>query len=281
MSIRRDFCINPGIEAIIKTTADDFTVSGRRNIPKKGGLFISNHLNILFDASLVSHVLQENGMRHAHAAAGQNIYQVPLVSTFLRWSDCFAVPRYGAGKSAIVNLSHQIASLLEEGEHVWISQREGRAKDGNHKTEPKVLKMLKLAYKQKKYHAARTIIPVAVSYELIPDDLRMVRQRVSGHKGAIDDFLGSAVGIFGRKGRIHLAFGEPVEVREDIMLANDIDSSIAKNYRQWPTTTAAAALLKGWFAGTDRQVINYCSRIPKDPAHAKAFHELYAGPLRF
>ena len=59
------------------------------------------------------------------------------------------------------------------GHSIWIAQKEGRAKDGDDKTDPAILKMFYVDGKKQKiefvdYMRSLNIVPVSISYELAP-----------------------------------------------------------------------------------------------------------------
>ena len=66
-----------------------------------------------------------------------------------------------------------IRTSLEASESVWIAQREGRAKDGLDRTDPALIKMLALAWRDEMTDlgdlcARIKVVPVAITYELDP-----------------------------------------------------------------------------------------------------------------
>ena len=62
----------------------------------------------------------------------------------LRLNKCFVISRSGSSKKEIYNnlsnASSFIHKALSDSKHVWIAQRQGRAKDGLDKTDSAVLK---------------------------------------------------------------------------------------------------------------------------------------------
>ena len=103
----------------------------------------------------------------------------------------------------------------------WIAQRDGRAKDGFDRTEPALLKMFLLAWRGEcpsfgDWLRRVSLVPVSVSYELDPcaatkaKELYHLARDGSYEKPPGEDHASMVQGIFGFKGRTHVAFGEPV-----------------------------------------------------------------------
>lgn len=161
---------------------------------------------------------------------------------------------------AAYQLSRYIWSLHQQAESVWIAQREGRAKDGNDRTNPSLIKMLYLSQRKgglvfSKYIQEVNIVPVVISYEKDPCDLYKVREMLEKpkendendyEKKKLEYPLSTYNGLKGDKGRIHIALSRPLQAdyhnaRE---VAKDIDRSIHSTYRLWPTNYIAYDELK-------------------------------------
>ena len=98
-------------------------------------------------------------------------------------------------KKAIYNnlfkVSNYIKETLKAGNHVWIAQRQGRAKDGIDKTDPAVLKMLHIALRKDcdfdqltKYY---NVIPCSVSYEYDPLTVEKAKHLIEGQEKNKED----------------------------------------------------------------------------------------------
>jgi len=97
------------------------------------------------------------------------------------------------------------------------------------------------------------IVPVSIAYEFDPCDKAKACEldalASSGEyvKAKFEDMTSIVKGIVGHKGKVHVAFGEPLEGQfdtpEEIAIA--IDSSIAKNYQLHGTNMAAHAMSVG------------------------------------
>jgi len=233
------------------------TVSGLDKLDRNTSyLFISNHRDIAMDPALVSAALYDDDRDTVRIAIGDNLLTKEFISDLMRVNKSFIVKRSVTGRrkklAALIKLSRYIRySLIEEHASIWIAQREGRAKDGMDKTEPALLKMLALS-KQKEQtfgDAVRelNLVPVAISYEFDPLDeakgIELYEKQTEGRyeKDEHEDFLSIYNGIVGRKGAIHIAFGEPVNT--DFESADDlavvVDRQIIGNYHLHPTNVMA------------------------------------------
>ncbi len=214
------------IRHIIDKTSAGFTTSGLENLDKSGNyLFISNHRDILLDPSLLNFAIYANGMETAEIAIGDNLMQTLWVKDLSRLNKSFVVKRNLPVRELVVasrHLSCYIHDTIFKNHHsVWIAQREGRAKDGNDRTQPGVLNMIGLASDGdlKAYFTKLNIIPLSVSYEYDPCDIDKARSIYAikffgGYtKEKNEDNLAMKKGIQGYKGRIHLHFGNLLNER--------------------------------------------------------------------
>ena len=145
---------------------------------------------------------------------------------------------------------------------VWIAQREGRTKDGFDQTQQALLKMLNLSNHADFATGFRElqIVPLSISYEREPCGISKVeeiykREREGFVKTQTDDLKSMAFGLTRPKGRVHFAFGKPVDAQLDKIaqaenvaesiqqLADHIDACIYRNYKLWPNNYLAADLL--------------------------------------
>jgi len=145
---------------------------------------------------------------------------------------------------------------LDDDVSIWIAQREGRAKDGWDRTDPAMLKMLALAYKENgspinDLVRGAVIVPVSISYELDPcapskaHELAVTDTQGGYDKSDAEDVQSIVLGMVGYKGRVHLHFGDPIEgeVEGPDALALTIDRAIMAGMHVFPTHEAAAAAL--------------------------------------
>lgn len=247
----RQFQLLVGVhmEKLLADHGSELSVSGLEHLsPDLPCLFISNHRDIAMDPALVDLVLDRNGHRTVRIAIGDNLLSKPFVSDLMRINKSFIVKRSAQGRreklQALTQLSRYIRhSIIEDREPVWIAQREGRAKDGRDRTETALLKMLTLGRPKGEDFgtalSALNVVPVAISYELDPCDALKARElhalRTAGEyrKGQYEDLESIYKGIFGNKGRIHVAFGVPLTAAcaTDDLAAAEIDRQVIALYR--------------------------------------------------
>lgn len=146
---------------------------------------------------------------------------------------------------------------------VWIAQREGRAKDGDDRTQVGLVKMLSLSAKVdlKTYFRQLNIVPVSISYEYDPCDLLKAQEFLNKRanpdykKTFEEDVQHMLLGLKGSKGAVHFHFSTPLdEVLDDFdtvqnpkkqleLLAEIIDQRIHRHYFLRPINYVAHDLL--------------------------------------
>ena len=246
------------MEQMIAGTTNGVTYSGLEQISSdKGYLFISNHRDIAMDPAFVNWGLYKCGLETVRIAIGDNLLRKPCATELMKLNKSFIVKRSAKGPremmKAFSELSAYIADSLKTGHSIWIAQKEGRAKDGDDRTDPAILKMFYMAGKQQKlpfadYMRGLNIVPVAISYELDPGDEAKARELVERaetggyEKSEFEDIESIVSGIVGFKGRVHVSLGKPLdgdyESAEE--LAQAIDQAIHTQYRLFPTNLLAA-----------------------------------------
>ena len=251
----RDFqhkiIINIIFETVGKTSAS-IHCTGFENIRKgKAYTYISNHRDIVLDASLLCSLLATNGYETAEIAIGDNLLLFPCIEHLARLNKSFIVKRSVSIRQMLEVSSHLSEyihyAITEKKESVWIAQREGRAKDSNDRTQESLLKMLAMAGGQDFLGNLKelNIVPVSLSYEYDPCDylkaqeFQQKRDNPEFKKSQADDLLNMQTGIFGYKGRIHFQFGHPINPS-----LNRLDNNLPKNEL---TTTVASLIDKGIF----------------------------------
>ena len=280
---------------MLKRSVSELTYSGLDKLqPGRGYLFISNHRDITMDPALVSYGLDQQGLETARVAIGDNLLQKPYVSDIMRLNKSFVVKRSATGvrekMKAYMDLSMYIDQSVHTGHNIWIAQREGRAKDGIDATDAAVMKMLYMSKKKSgqsyaDYIYSLHIVPVSIAYEFDPCDkakaceLDALSNSGEYVKAKFEDMKSIVKGIIGHKGKVHVAFGEPLEgefnTPEEIAIA--IDSSIAKNYKLHSTNVAAHALSEGQsHPSTDALLQRFEGLTAKQQEYALA---MYANPV--
>lgn len=262
------------INGMLESTTDGFTYSGIDAIPQdKPSVFISNHRDITLDPVLVNYSLWLNDHPTSKIAIGDNLLNLRVGAEFMRINDSFIVVRNASGLkaqyAAMSKTSRYIRFVLTEGQSVWIAQREGRSKDGIDQTDPAVLKMFALAYRDESKDInfmleKANLIPTTLSYELDPCAPRKAielaeREKTGSYvKSEHEDHDSLVQGIRGFKGRVHVRFGHPMhgEYRDADELAQAIDNVMMENRHPYPTFKAAKNMLAGNPVGLEQGRVN-------------------------
>ncbi|SFX00776.1 1-acyl-sn-glycerol-3-phosphate acyltransferase [Marinospirillum alkaliphilum] len=290
---------------MIATTTRGFTVDGIEHLDKnKSYLFISNHRDIAMDPAFVNYALHINNMDTVRIAIGDNLLKKPYVNDLMRLNKSFIVQRSAKGirqMMAAFNLLSQYIhhSIKQEHQSIWIAQKEGRAKDGIDHTDPAIIKMFCMAEKKSGKAFADTIhdlniVPVALSYEYDPLDVQksreVVQKQKDGHyaKGEFEDIDSIAQGIAGYKGRVHVAFGQPLDgdFEDADAVAAAVDEQIRRLYRLFPSNYLALEALhqEGDFAipSFDTEVrAAFNERLAACPEEYQAqWLAMYANPVK-
>ncbi len=256
------------ISSIAEKTSDQLTFSGIDQLQKdKGYIFVANHRDIILDSSFLALGLVKHGLTSCEMTWGDNLMISPFIVDLGKVNGMITVFREGSPKEMLRNsqiLSSYIRETVTERKlSVWIAQRKGRAKDGNDKTDPSILKMLSLSGQPPPPGSLKNlnITPVAISYEWEPCDIMKVRelfisQQTTYVKQEGEDLQSIIGGVVAYKGRIHLAVGDTVEktfnsldtsVHNNLILeqvAHLIDKQIYASYKLWPPNYLAYDLLE-------------------------------------
>ncbi|MCU4173549.1 1-acyl-sn-glycerol-3-phosphate acyltransferase [Carboxylicivirga sp. N1Y90] len=305
------------VEEILNKTASCFSFSGLENLRNDSSyLFISNHRDIVMDSAILQNVLLTNGHRTTQITFGSNLMSNQFIIDIGKINKMFTFYRGGSRNDIYYNaLAHSLyikKVLTEEDQSIWIAQRDGRTKNGNDKTQLSLLKMLTIKQKDPiKAIKQFNIVPVSISYELEPCDILKVNESIISEKGSYakkkdEDFNSVLTGITGKKGKIHLAFGEPInsfiDANADTLTACNIHENVCKemdrqiylNYKLNPinyvcydiisyidsglNVTYNETDIKETRALIDRKA-NELSAINKNMAKQKLY-EMYAAPVR-
>jgi 1-acyl-sn-glycerol-3-phosphate acyltransferase len=246
---------------VIRTSIDELTIAGLEHLEAgQAYLFISNHRDIVMDSALLNYLLYQAGHDTMRTAVGDNLLKEDYAADLMRLNKSFVVQRRVTGAKALFQAlsltSAYIRHSLEEGASIWIAQREGRAKDGWDRTDPAVLKMLALAWRDvstrfDEFVRRVRIVPVAVSYELDPCDRRkahelaVIESTGSYVKTANEDLQSMVDGIVGYKGRVHFSLAPPLtgSFADADELAAELDRHIVQGLEVFPTHRDAAVRL--------------------------------------
>jgi 1-acyl-sn-glycerol-3-phosphate acyltransferase len=253
--------IEPYIERMINTTTESFSVSGLGKLDlSQACLFMSNHRDIALDPTFVNWALHLHGQDTVRIAVGDNLLKKEWVADLIRLNKCFIVKRSATDRREKLSAAKLLSEYIEftlntEQQHIWIAQREGRAKDGNDLTNPAILSMLALnkpkSVEFSEYMQNLRIVPVSISYEFDPCDinkameLQKVEQEGTYNKPDNEDVRSIVKGITGQKGRVHIHFGEVLsgEFGNAKEVAGHIDNEILQGYNSFSTGPVAAQML--------------------------------------
>jgi len=248
----------------VDTTTSGFSVSGLENVPRdRACLFIGNHRDIVLDPAFMSHALKRSGIETCRVAIGDNLLSKQFVAELMRLNKCFIVKRSASGPRQLLKRYQQLSqfiqhSIVQDKCSIWIAQREGRAKNGDDRTEAAIIKMIHMAGKKQgldlnDYLAQLVIVPVSISYEYDPCDALKARELHTKakhgdyEKQEHEDINSIAKGVSGQKGRVHLSFCAPIHTREEWQqatlsadqIAAMIDQQIHRYYRLHSSNIAA------------------------------------------
>lgn len=247
------------MDQMIEKTAPQLTHSGLENLSRdKSYLFISNHRDIAMDPAFVNYMLYRANFDTVQIAIGDNLLKRPFVTDLMRLNKSFIVRRSLKGRELLKSsklLSEYIHHCVDNGQNVWIAQREGRAKDGVDRTDTALLKMLSLAKRErglKESLSSLHIVPVAISYEFDPcdtlkaDELYQKQDLGTYQKTEQSDIHSIVTGMIGFKGHVHVSFGEEIALisDDDEEAATQIDQQIIHNYLLQATNHLALEKLR-------------------------------------
>ena len=147
----------PYVDHTIEKATDGVTYSGVNRLkPGCAYLFIANHRDIVMDPAFVNYAVYHAGLPTPRIAIGDNLLQKSFVSDLMRLNKSFIVHRSLSGRreklAAYQTLSAYINhSIREDRQSVWIAQAEGRAKDGDDRTDSAILKMFHMSRKDEPF----------------------------------------------------------------------------------------------------------------------------------
>lgn len=251
-------------ERVIEESISEFTCSGIERLrPNRQYLYVSNHRDIMLDASLLQYFLLTQDFDTTEITFGANLMSSQLVIDIGKCNKMFKVERPGGSLKDFyrnsLHLSEYIRyAILEKHQSVWIAQRNGRTKDGIDSTDQGIIKMFCMSRPDDKIQALSelNIVPVAVSYEWESCDiLKAIELYQSQYTKYIkkpgEDLNSILTGLLQRKGRVHFELCEPItedELMQYNHLTNNeyhkavaqlIDSRIIPAYRLWPNNYIA------------------------------------------
>lgn len=229
--------------------------------------YISNHRDIILDSALLDILLIDAEFpQTVEIAIGDNLLVYPWIKHLVRLNKAFIVQRslslreMLAASKLMSRYMHFV--ITQKKNPIWIAQREGRAKDGNDRTQEAVLKMIAMGGEGTTTERlmAMHIVPLSISYEFDPCDFlkakefQMKRDNPAYKKTRADDLVNMQTGLFGYKGRVHYACAPCIDdwiaTREGLSnaeffaaTARRLDEEIYRNYRLYPNNFVALDLL--------------------------------------
>lgn len=279
VSNQDDFQTNvmgPFLELLVKTTTAGLSCDGLENIdPAANYTFITNHRDIVLDASFLNLCFIRRGMPITQVAIGNNLLIYDWITDLVKLNRSFIVKRDARMTEALAAARHLSAYIHyvinERHESVWIAQREGRAKDSNDLTQESLVKMLGLAPGDdiKTNILGTHLLPVSISYEFDPNDYLKAREFLlrrrdpAFKKSQRDDLFSMETGIMKYKGRVHMRIGRCINpeleryegsARLDVVreTCRIIDRTIHCGYRIFPCNYIAYDEVHGSSRFTDR-----------------------------
>lgn len=247
------------LEMLAAKTTTGLSISGIENLQgDKRYTFITNHRDIVLDASFLNVLLLRNNIPTTEVAIGNNLLIFDWISDLVKLNKSFIVKRdlkmlkaLEAAKQLSGYIHH---AINEKHESVWIAQREGRSKDSNDLTQESLIKMMALAGGGSMVENLKQInlVPVSISYEYDPNDylkareFLMKRNNPEFKKSQRDDLFSMETGILQPKGHVHFSVGnvinsslEEIETESDKTIivkhiCKTIDDSIHQGYRIYP-----------------------------------------------
>ena len=257
----------PAIKLIISSTTDGVTSSGLEQVkPDTSYLFMSDHRDIILDSAILNVLLQQSGNKYTQAAIGSNLLINEWVTDLVKLDSCFVIERDITVREMLSSSairSRYIHQIVEQNEYsVWIAQREGRTKNGDDRTQPSLLKMLKMSGNKDfiQNFSDLHIMPLSISYEWEPCDALKTEELYTKTLGEYvktpeTDMNSMLTGLSDYKGRVHFHIDRlEAEELEEIgklpsngerieALAQAIDRKIHKNFKLWPNNYIAYDLL--------------------------------------
>lgn len=251
--------MRPFLEMLAEKTSAGVTMSNIERISRSGRYtFITNHRDIVLDASFLNLMFIRNNYPTSEVAIGNNLLIYDWITDLVKLNKSFIVKR-NLRMTQALQAARQLSGYIhyainQKDQSVWIAQREGRAKDSNDLTQESLLKMLALAGDEDIIESLKkiNICPVSISYEFDPNDYLKAREFLLKRKdpefkkSQRDDLFSMETGLLQYKGRIHFDVAGPITDRIDAIdrsldktevihqVASIIDNCIHSGYKIYP-----------------------------------------------
>lgn len=232
----------PFLEMLAKTTTSGITLGGVKYLnPALSHTFITNHRDIVLDASFLNLAFLRRGFPTSEVAIGNNLLIYDWITDLVRLNKSFIVKRNTGlreGLEAAKKLSAYIHyCILEKHESVWIAQREGRAKDSSDHTQESLIKMLAIGGQGPFVDKIKEInlMPVCISYEYDPNDylkakeFLLKKRNPDFKKSQHDDLFSMETGLLQFKGKVHFQLTPRINSKLD-QLGDFTDNNVAAKH---------------------------------------------------
>ena len=216
---------------IIERSITELTFRGFEKLnPDMQYLFVSNHRDIMLDASLLQYLFAQRERDTTEITFGANLMTKGLITDIGKSNKMFRVERGGKLKDFYMSSRHLSDyiryTLTDKKQSVWIAQRNGRTKDGDDHTDQGIIKMFCMSCPEDKIKALSDlhIVPVSISYEWESCDvmkaIELYESRLEKYiKKPGEDLTSILTGIIQHKGRVNFTLGD--EVTEDDLIQYD------------------------------------------------------------
>lgn len=254
---------------IIERSITELTFRGFEKLnPDMQYLFVSNHRDIMLDASLLQYLFAQRERDTTEITFGANLMTKGLITDIGKSNKMFRVERGGKLKDFYMSSRHLSDyiryTLTDKKQSVWIAQRNGRTKDGDDHTDQGIIKMFCMSCPEDKIKALSDlhIVPVSISYEWESCDvmkaIELYESRLEKYiKKPGEDLTSILTGIIQHKGRVNFTLGD--EVTEDDLIQyasctnNDyhrlvaqlLDERINGGYKLYPNNYVAHDIRHG------------------------------------
>ncbi|MBQ1268326.1 MAG: 1-acyl-sn-glycerol-3-phosphate acyltransferase, partial [Muribaculaceae bacterium] len=207
----------PFLEMLAKKTTSGITIGGTKYYNSAlNYVFITNHRDIVLDASFMNLAFLRHSMPTTEIAIGNNLLIFDWISDLVRLNKSFIVKR-NTGMREALQAAKQLSgyihhAILDKKQSVWIAQREGRAKDSSDHTQEALIKMLALGGHSGTFIdnlKEVNLLPVSISYEYDPNDYLKAREFLlkrrdpNFKKSQRDDLFSMETGLLQHKGKVH------------------------------------------------------------------------------
>lgn len=254
---------------IIERSITELTFRGFEKLnPDMQYLFVSNHRDIMLDASLLQYLFAQRERDTTEITFGANLMTKGLITDIGKSNKMFRVERGGKLKDFYMSSRHLSDyiryTLTDKKQSVWIAQRNGRTKDGDDHTDQGIIKMFCMSCPEDKIKALSDlhIVPVSISYEWESCDvmkaIELYESRLEKYiKKPGEDLTSILTGIIQHKGRVNFTLGD--EVTEDDLIQYDsctnndyhrlvaqlLDERINGGYKLYPNNYVAHDIRHG------------------------------------